>query len=126
MALKLLNGKFYDNGNIVPLEFGNLEQIKLIQAEIKRLEELEAAEEEGIPVEPYCTEVTTIYEVNVDHTCTCKNTVWFSYEIKDADDENDAVETYVKTIDSKTKKCSKCSTQWELKNINNKLFIFKK
>lgn len=38
MALKLLNGKFYDDGNIVPLEFGNWEQIRLIQAEIKKLE----------------------------------------------------------------------------------------
>jgi hypothetical protein len=125
MALKLLNGKFYDNGNIVPLEFGNWEQIRLIQAEVRRLEELEAAEEEGIPVEPYCNNIRTIYEIDVDHRCICKNVIWFSQETEDADDEDDAVEQYIKHTESKTKKC-KCGIEWELKNVNNKLFIFKK
>jgi len=36
--MTLLNGKFYKDGEVVPVEFGNNEQIKLIRDQEKRIE----------------------------------------------------------------------------------------
>jgi hypothetical protein len=125
MALKLVNGKFFDGDKEVPLEFGNWQQIRLLQAELKRQEELDLAETEGILTEAYCNDVRTIFEISVDHQCTCKQTVWFSDEIEGCDDEDEAVEHYTKSISSIKTTCKKCGTKWELRNVKDELRIFK-
>jgi hypothetical protein len=125
MALKLINGKFFDGDKEVPLEFGNWQQIRLLQAEVKRLEDLEQAETKGIVVEAYCSNVRMIFEVDVEHKCSCGANVWFSQEIEDCDDEDDAVEQYTKDLTSMRRTCKKCKTAWELRKVKKKLRIFK-
>lgn len=39
MSLQLRNGKFYDGDKVVPLEFGNKEQIRLLRAAELKIEE---------------------------------------------------------------------------------------
>lgn len=70
--MKLLNGKFYDKeGNEVKPEFGNKEQIRLIEEAQRTLDELRG---DGVVVDP---EITTITKVSVDFKCICGQTVYF-------------------------------------------------
>lgn len=79
--LTLRNGKFYRGNEIVPLEFGNKEQIKLIEQAYKRMSEFRS--EDGGEVD---VTVETKYEAYLRFQCACGSYV---SECNDIDDEDD-------------------------------------
>jgi predicted nucleic acid-binding Zn ribbon protein len=69
--MTLRDGKFYNGGQVVPLEFGNKEQIRLIQEAEKALTALSG---DGLIVEPNIEEEIT-YSASYYFKCVCGNRV---------------------------------------------------
>lgn len=94
MKLILLNGKFYKDGQEVPLKVGDPEQIALLQAAIKEEERKEL--ENFIQGTVYSEEIVTYYPV-LDFTCPkCKhkNTHKFDDEATEWEAEGDDINNY--------------------------------
>ena len=63
--MKLINGKFYEGGKEVRLEFGNKEQIRLLNQVDKKIKELKG---DGLFV---CFDEITMVTVSIDFDCVC-------------------------------------------------------
>jgi hypothetical protein len=101
MSLKIKDGKLYNsNGDIVPLEFGNIDQINFIKDLEKRLETLST---KGIDVDVYYEPIR--YDAEIRFTCICGSLVYRTMEVE----EEDHVE-----LDSEFVKCRSCKTEYEL------------
>lgn len=83
MSLEIKNGKFYRDGLVEPIQFGNRDQIKLMQQHLKDYEELIG---DGVLIDYEIEEITT-YKATMDYKCSCGKYVSFREE--DLDDEND-------------------------------------
>lgn len=82
--LVLRGGKFYRGSEIVPLEFGNIEQINLIRKQEKILNAING---EGLILDVWVDQVTT-YTVKADFVCTeCNTRLWIDEEVDDEDDK---------------------------------------
>ena len=78
MKLTLLNGKFYRDGQEVPLKVGDPEQIALLQAAIKEEEAKEFSN--SIQGTVYSEEIVTYYPV-LDFTCPkCKHKNTYKFD----------------------------------------------
>lgn len=105
----LKNGKFYDkNGAVVPLEFGNKEQINLIQEKDRQITKLKT---DGEDVE---VEKETTYTVS--YKCVCGYGVEFTAEGAPDDDE---------ILDGEEVACFKCKTKYILKGDRYGNYIIK-
>jgi hypothetical protein len=81
MDLELKDGKFFRDGQVVPLEFGNPEQIKLMTRRINLINDLET---EGVVVYPVIE-----LKATVRFPCMCGNChVYIEIECSDEDEVN--------------------------------------
>lgn len=71
--LTLEKGKFWMNGQVVPIEFGNKEQIELMN---RKLEEIYALEHEGLPIED-SVECETRVVASLSFKCPCGHRIDF-------------------------------------------------
>ena len=79
--LLIKNGKFYNKeGEIVPLEFGNVEQIRAIKEHEQKIEELKG---DGYEIE---VDFEVTVEASAKFRCTCGSWLFFTV---DADEEDD-------------------------------------
>lgn len=99
--LELRNGKFFRGNEPVPLEFGNPEQIRLMNQQIREKQELEA---EGILVEP---NFTVTIEADIQFKCECGSWVYITVEPDDEDD----IDCFV----GETKSCRSCKRNYEVR-----------
>lgn len=67
MALTLKDGKFFEDGRPVPIQFGNKEQIELMN---KELHIMQAFKDEECHVKPQVEEVTQ-FVAYVNYICSC-------------------------------------------------------
>lgn len=115
MALKLKNGKFFRDGNPVPLEFGNQEQIDLMKAELSKLapEIVEDSEEDdgknsSVEVDVHIEETTT-YTASVSLKCSCGAYVrWSGYEPTEWEDEA------TDDLQDEKERCRTCHKEYRL------------
>lgn len=96
----LRDGKFYEGDQVVPLEFGNKEQIRLMN-EAKYV--FQALSGDGLEVD---VEVESKITASVNFKCTCGQTVWFEVEIPEEDNFND--------LDDEETNCPKCKNRYKL------------
>jgi len=81
--MTLRNGKFYDSdGNVVPLEFGNKEQIKLMNEEKNRVDCFTG---DGLPVSIDIDE-RVVYDFQIRFKCICGKQIYRDYESDESDD----------------------------------------
>lgn len=86
--LEIKNGKFYRDGLVEPIQFGNLDQIKLMQQHLK---DYEALTNEGVLID---WEVETSYRATMDYKCSCGKYVRFGdVDLDDEDDKPDFKES---------------------------------
>lgn len=97
----LRDGKFYEGNVLVPLEFGNKEQIRLMN---EAKEHIEALKGDGLEVD---VQIETKYFANIDLKCLCGQTVWFNDIELDDDDKLD-------DLDGECTSCPKCKKRYEL------------
>ena len=102
--LELKGGKFYKDGKIMPLEFGNKDQIELMQARLENLKQLQQG-----TFEPQ-VDFTTITKVDVNFTCTCGKQVWFVEQEYEHDEDAD----YIDDFSGAYSKCMKCGQRYEI------------
>ncbi len=102
--MELRGGKFYEKGVLVPLEFGNKEQIKLMKEHQDRIDALNS--EDGVETD---VEVTRVFKAEIAEKCTCGQTVWF--EIEDMEDETDVDE-----FNGMIRGCPKCQKKYVIKH----------
>lgn len=101
--LILKNGSFYRDGEKVPLEFGNKEQIRLMQEQMQVITALK----EGLVLEPDIEEITT-YSAEVRFKCICGTRV--SKTLEELDD-NDPLEV-INRFDGLSRSCYKCQRKY--------------
>jgi hypothetical protein len=107
MNFKLRDGKLYNsNGDIVPLEFGNIDQINFIKDLEKRLETLST---KGIDVD-VCYEPIR-FDAEIRFACLCGVTVYKTVEVYEEDNDQD--------LDGEFVKCRSCKTEYELQINDN-------
>jgi hypothetical protein len=78
MSLQLIDGKFYRNGKVEPIEFGNTEQIKLMNEVKQQFEDLAG---DGLVVDPDDIEIQVKATIKVK--CSCGQTIYFEEEAED-------------------------------------------
>jgi len=111
--LVLKGGKFYRGKELVPIEFGNWEQIKLIE---EKQEELKAIHGEGLIVDVWVEEIT-YYMAKADFKCIeCDSTVDIEQEVDDEDDKDDILGEC---------KCWKCRAIYEIKKNSDGDYVVK-
>lgn len=93
MSLIAIKGKLTKQGEVVPLEFGNLEQIKFVRDS----EEREQILKDGFEVDYDFEEITT-YDASFSFLCICGNK--YKYE-RSGEEDND-----LRILSNKTVKCS--------------------
>lgn len=94
--MNLINGKFFKDGKPYPLEFGNLEQIKLIEG-VKQLKE-----EGAVPRLIFDERQTFICGISL--TCVCGSEVKLTWETESEGEE----------IEGETIKCKGCEFIYEV------------
>lgn len=109
--MKLINGKFYEGDKLVPLEFGNKEQIHLIR-EAEKLSNL--LNGNGLTVDP---EIETTITANVNFRCICGKLVHF-YE-RELTKERDAH----KELKGEICKCNNCQRKYVLDIYDKELVV---
>ena len=72
--MRLIEGKFYEGDRVIPLEFGNKEQIKLINEAKRTMDELTG---DGMVVDPDMETILTEYPQKFD---TIDKAVRFAWE----------------------------------------------
>lgn len=98
---RLINGKLHDPlGNRVPLEFGNMDQIKFI----KRCQDMaEQYRGEGVALDVYHD---VKYTAEVMLNCLCGHKIWIDEEVE-SDEDIDVFNGYNTT-------CRKCNSKYHL------------
>ena len=108
--MKLINGVFKDNeGNTIPPEFGNKEQIRLI----KQLEIRHDNYTKGFPLD---IRVDTNYSFKTSFTCVCGSEIYLEGE---SHNEEDAL-WELKEV---KKSCRKCKKEYITKEVNDELIV---
>lgn len=108
----LQNGKFFENGVPVPLEFGNVEQIKLMKEAEKRLALMTG---EGMPIDVW---IEASYEANTKFKCiSCSKPVFVSRSVDDERDKSDMIGDCA---------CNWCKEKYVISKNNEGDFIVKK
>jgi hypothetical protein len=108
---KIVSGQLLDkNGNIVPLEFGNPEQIQVLKEYESRISELK----DGLKL---IVEFETKHTALASFKCVCGQNVFFENE---ADDDDD-----VECLNNMKKKCNDCKAEYELSVKDDELFAKK-
>jgi hypothetical protein len=98
--LVLKNGKFYRDGVIVPLEHGNIEQITLMNKELKYINSFEE-----VGFEPRIIEEEK-YIIEFSFKCPkCSSNISYRDEYEDYDH-------YLSIIDFEGTSCRKCGTKY--------------
>lgn len=111
--LILKEGKFFRGAEIVPLEFGNWEQIKLIK---EKQERLSAINGEGMPVDVWVEEITT-YQAQTDFRCIqCDKFVYIESEVDNEDDKDSLLGTH---------SCWHCHAKYEILKNDEGDFVVK-
>src|SRR5688572_7928936 len=98
MALELINGKFLQDGQPVPLRFGDKDQIQLMNDRLKWIEQMK----NGYVVEP---DYETIVKGEIRFKCECGCYVYWEDE---GDDESDIKFEGVQST------CHKCKSKYEV------------
>lgn len=99
MPLEIKNGKFYRDGELIPTEIGNKEQIELMK---KELEYITALNNDGISIDVEVEEVIT-YRASGHFRCKCGKILLF--ESHEFDGEYDSLEGLNET----EKTCRNCN-----------------
>lgn len=107
--MKLIDGKFFENGVEVKPEFGNKSQIELIQKHERLNEQFKT----GLEVFP---EFTTVVNARLDFTCICGHEIYSHMEGLD-EFEGDEV------FNKQTESCHKCNRKYIFEFINGQLFV---
>jgi hypothetical protein len=98
---RLFNRKLYDPmGNPVPLEFGNMDQIKFINRCKDMMDQYRG---EGVALDVY-HDITYTAEVMLN--CLCGHKIWIDEEVK-SDEDIDVFNGYNTT-------CRKCNSRYNL------------
>ena len=92
---QIRSGKMLLDLKPVPLEFGNLEQIKIIKQEAERNRLMK---EEGLKIHPS-------YEIQFRFLCLCGYSVYHEEDIEEFDDVSEF-------IPQKDKTCSQCKREY--------------
>jgi hypothetical protein len=102
--LTIKNGKFYRDGEVVKPEFGNKEQIALMEQWRKELEK-------GILVTPKIEE-KTIYNLSVSWECLCGrlNETTYHEQYEDWEPDNDDIKDFI----GDEVCCESCDKEYEL------------
>lgn len=111
--MTLENGKFFDNGKEVPLEHGNLEQIRLMNQHLQAIELEEEAEAIGIAVEQLLQEEVE-WKYSCEFRCPCGELV----EVEDQSSEDMMVADY---FEDYRETCHGCKKTYVLKIVNENL-----
>lgn len=114
--LEIIKGKFYEDGKLVPTEFGNKRQIWLME---QRLNELRALEDGDLEAD---VEISTVTKVDVNFKCPCGQRVWFGENEYDDEDED-----YRSDFKGAISKCMECNKEYTLylkgEKRDKKLFV---
>lgn len=101
--MEIIKGKFWKDGKIVPLEFGNMDQIKLMNKELKYVSSFE---EDGY--EPIIWEEERLL-INFNFKCPrCSYKIRYESEFEDRDHYNNEIEYEGIT-------CKGCNTKFRFK-----------
>lgn len=100
MALKLKDGKFYNDGVLIPIEHGNKEQIALMN---NKLNHFNALDNDGLYIDP---EIEEKYTGTMNFDCSCGQRVYF--DDVEADHEDEIKEQYI----GSRCECRKCKTKY--------------
>ena len=108
--MELINGKFYQDGNEVPLEIGNREQIRLLKRQLEYLQGIEDEFGEIFTVEvEFSAELICTAEITAKFECECGKNISLR-EIKDDVDSHyddyDAASDMGKNLLGIEKQCS--------------------
>jgi len=99
--MKLVNGKFYEGDKVVPLEFGNKEQIRLIR---KADEKIESLKGDGLFIETHIhPNQKGIWVVWAEFECVCGVSFQMSSPCDDGEDADAISGTY---------KCKSCKKKY--------------
>jgi len=94
--MRLIEGKFYEGDKVIPLEFGNKEQIRIIAEQQRIVDELNG---DGLVVDP---DIEEVIKVSVSTKCLCGGGVYF--QDREIGSDDDAIEEMQGDIAS----CHKC------------------
>lgn len=112
----LRDGKFYEGDTVVPLEFGNKEQIRLMQEQMRLIADLK----DGLVVEPDIEEITT-YSATVRFKCVCGHSISREFDELEEDDPFEVARRF----DGRSKDCHKCQRKY-IFSINEDLDLIVK
>ena len=106
--MKLKDGKFFRDGKPVPLEFGNKEQIRLMN---EQQEQIRALTHEGYWITPdvYNMEEGGI-RADVEFDCVCGNRIWIMVKVE-------RIEIIERALCRKAHACSKCNRSYKISEI---------
>jgi hypothetical protein len=107
----LKDGKFYEGTTIVPLEFGNKEQIRLMNEAKHRIEAIKG---DGLYAD---VDIVTTFTANVTGKCLCGNSIWWEIELDEEDD--------IKNLIGETTNCPKCKKQYILAEDEDNDTVYK-
>ena len=111
--LILKGGKFFRGSEFVPLEFGNIEQIKIIEEKQKLLTNLNGS---GLVLDVWCEEIKH-YEVKTDFICiNCDKRVYIEREVDD-DTEKQAI--------LGTHSCWHCKQKYKIEKNDDSEYVVK-
>lgn len=112
--MKIINGQFVDdNGNVIPVEIGNIEQIRL-------LKEYENLTKDGVPIKINIEEKPT-YLLKAEWTCPKCN---HEHDIEDSEiyedfePDNDDIENF---LNGEICSCEKCGESIEVETNKEKI-----
>jgi len=100
--MKLINGQFYEKGVKIPLEFGNKEQIRLINEANQKLNELNGDGE--------IVDVEIIKTASINFTCICGSAIYIEEELEDWEELED-----IQTAGS----CQQCKRKYDFYHNGN-------
>lgn len=102
--LEIRKGKFYEDGKLVPTEFGNKRQIWLMEQRLSELRDLENGD-----LEPDVL-MSTVTKVEVQFKCPCGQTVWFGDNEYEEDEEGNYKSDYKGSV----AQCHSCGSKYTL------------
>ncbi len=109
----LKDGKFYDgNGDVVPIEFGNKEQIRLMTC---ALGEIMALENDGIEIDPDFEEKVV---ASYSFKCSCGS--WVKFSDVEGDDDVDVLDEFIGQ-----KKSCKCKKKYKIEKSEDGEIVIK-
>ena len=109
--MKLIDGKFYEGDKVIPLEFGNKDQIKIMEEARRTMCDLSG---DGLVVDP---DIEEIMKVSVSIKCLCGYNVHFNErEIAGFDDAKEELK-------GDAASCRKCGKKYILDIFDGDLVV---